>query len=181
MVSGRKKHRQLSGFFRYIWHLLFVATMLAAVGVSSARLAVEAGILINLKEELRLLESDNRRLEAEVARLQSLDLIEREARVRLGMVKPERINPVPLQSAPVAVASTEPVANRPEGGKGVVIALSPPGPRGEKGYVEAGAFAGALAGIRGLSGTQGIGEAGRKGGSLLDRLEEIAFSWLSGK
>lgn len=179
-MSGRKRHRQLSGFFRYIWYLSFIGAMLIAVGLSSARLAVEAGILINLKEELRLLEADNKRLEAEVARLQSLDLIEREATVRLGMVKPERINPVPLEPAPSVVASAEPRADNLLAGKGVVIALAPPKPLAGKGYVEAGTVIGAL-GFNRFGGTRGGSEAGREGESLLDRLGEVAFNWLSGQ
>ncbi len=170
-VTLHKRHRQLTGFFRYLLYLVIGSSLMAVVGVRSARLAMDARTVNELKEEMRLLETDNRRLTAEVVRLESLERIEREA-IALGMVKPEKVQPLPLE--PLAVA-----AGRADGEaqvfstRSVTVALaapeagSAPDSSAKQDYFKAGVMG-------------GLGELG-SAKSLLDSVVLRFFSWLTGK
>lgn len=72
---------------RRLVYLGCVAGLALLAAVHSTRVAREGRELVALKEELRNVEAENRRLEAQVLELQSLARIEREATQRLGMVR----------------------------------------------------------------------------------------------
>lgn len=100
-TSSRPRRRALARFAVY---LACAAALGLLVACRSARVATAAREVVALKEELRLVEADNRRLELEAERLASLDRIEREATLRLGMVRPARVYPLPPPPSVLAAA-----------------------------------------------------------------------------
>lgn len=98
-IPVRKGRRDRRAEFRRLWRRLAylgcAAGLALVAGAHSAQVAREGQSYLALKEELSLLEAENRRLEAQVVELQSPARIEREAVGRLGMVRPPQVAPVP--------------------------------------------------------------------------------------
>ncbi len=106
--------------------LAAVFALVALVGERAAQVARTGRQILQWKEELRLLEADNRRLEARVIELQSPRRIEAEAKARLGMRPPETIRPVslPVQPAPAGGGGAAAAGAR-RAPRTVVVALAP--------------------------------------------------------
>lgn len=99
------RRSQGKALFRFAACVAFAASLALVVANRSARVAAEAQEILALKEELRLVEAENRRLEMAALQLSSLARIEREAKDRLGMELPRKILPVPLPGDPAAQAA----------------------------------------------------------------------------
>lgn len=126
-VSRPRSARRSQGkaLFRFAACVAFAASLALVVADRSARVAAEAQEILALKEELRLVEAENRRLEMAALQMSSLARIEREAKDRLGMELPRKILPVPLPGeTQAAFARREPPAAAP-------VTLPPPGSRAE--------------------------------------------------
>lgn len=121
------RRSQGKALFRFAACVAFAASLALVVADRSARVAAEAQEILALKEELRLVEAENRRLEMAALQMSSLARIEREAKDRLGMELPRKILPVPLPGDPAAQAAfarREPPAAAP-------VTLPPPGSRAQ--------------------------------------------------
>lgn len=156
---GRRPERARQGqghaLARFAVYLFFAVAAALAVAGTSARVARQGQDLVALKEELRVLEADNRRLEAEMLGLQSLARIEHEAK-RLGLDRPRVVRPVPFVPAPPFPPVETLAEGKPAGGAGAAR---------DEGPVEAGVLSG-----------PGLKSAA----AALDRLAERVSRWLAG-
>lgn len=109
-----ERGRQRRALARFVVYLLCAAGLALLVANRSARVTTEAREIVLLKEELQQVESENKRLEMTALQLASLDRVEREARVRLGMTRPAQAFPVPepLQQPGTAFAAAAPAGVR---------------------------------------------------------------------
>lgn len=119
------RRSQGKALLRFAACVVFTASLALGVANRSARVAAQAQEILALKEELRLVEAENRRLEMAALQMSSLARIEREAKERLGMELPRKILPVPIPGDPAsqaAFARREPPPAEP-------VTLPPPGRR----------------------------------------------------
>ncbi len=100
------RERQRRALARFAVYLACAAALGLLVASRSARVAAASRDIIALKEELRLVEAENKRLEMEALRLASLERIEREAEARLGMTRPEQVFPLPPPTPAATFAGT---------------------------------------------------------------------------
>lgn len=98
------------------------------VGWRASQVARSGRQILQWKEEVRLLQADNRRLQAKVLELRSPQRIEAEAKARLGMGPPDMVRPVPLAALPASAGRVGATPAAPGVGetRTVVVALAPP-------------------------------------------------------
>lgn len=101
---------------------------------SSVQVAVAGRALVAIKDEIKVLEGENRRLEASVTALRSLDRVERIARDRLGMNTPFQV--AGTLASPKVMANAAPAAEAPAP-RTVFLALAPEAGTGSGGWVVA--------------------------------------------
>lgn len=93
-VTGRVVRRKRKTKQQVILQLLSkMGLAFFAFAVISVLIYVQGALmgyqLVSLKQEINRLETENKQLEYSIAKLSSLDRIEQEAKMRLGMISPE--------------------------------------------------------------------------------------------
>lgn len=99
---SRVRHREgyASGFLVAAVSVSLVACLAMGMIASQNSVAHLGYTIVEMKAELRALEAESQRLELEIARLSSLERVEREAAERLGMCRADEVRKVALAVRP---------------------------------------------------------------------------------
>lgn len=107
-VKRKRRNSVREAKARLILNLAVYAIAFAVLGVTlCVKSALMGYEIVELKQEIAQLESENSRLEYTIAELSSLERVQAEAEQRLGMFRPQPENMVALLYEPRATEVTE--------------------------------------------------------------------------
>lgn len=141
--------------------------LLILIGQRAVYVAVTGRQILEWKEELRLLEAENKRLEARILALQAPQRVESDARTRLGMRPAEGIRAISVAGPPAGVGEGGEATEGKDGAasRTVAVSLAPDPARRAPNRMRAGADLPAY--LRRLSGVLGAWAAGQTGSHSL--------------